>query len=74
MGATLDLLLNLRSAWGASLEGSPTGKREKYHAAKIQSQTSLASTLFLPLFGVMNLPGLNFLICKVGTEVAVLQN
>ena len=71
--ATLNLLLNLRSTYGAALEDFHTENERKAQCNKIQNHTSLASTLVPPLTNYVNLPDLSFLICKVGTVKATLQ-
>ena len=71
--ATLNLLLNLRSTYGAARKDFHTENERKAQCNKIQNHTSLASTLLPPLTNYVNLPDLSLLICKVGTVKATLQ-
>lgn len=65
VGVTLDLLLNLRLAYGAVLGGSHTENEIKGIVQPRCRVRSASLTPVLPLTDCRNFPGLSFLICKV---------
>lgn len=74
VGATLDLLLNLRSAWGAALEGSYVEHERKALCSKDSESNQPGLNAGSAFDWLYEPPWPQVLICKVGTVIATLQN